>query len=287
MTRGIRYSFFALSALGFLSLLVWGLRGVPPLGHYHGPYGDVLNQVATYERHITDIVTAVNFDYRGFDTLGEEFILFISVMGVTLLLRKEEHANEEDEGAAGGQQSQYAGTGEGSGESGSGGSGSGQFDDHRDKTPERSAPSPSDATRTLTLALVGPIVLFGIYVVVHGQLTPGGGFQGGVILATAPLLVYLAGNFKSFKRIVSHTMVEIADGIGAGGYALIGLAGLAVGGMFLQNVFPLGTTGSVNSAGSVALIDLAVGLEVSSAFVLLLYAFLEETLARLEERENK
>jgi multicomponent Na+:H+ antiporter subunit B len=258
MTPRFRLGFFAISVAGFLALYVWGLRGVPPLGHYKGPYGDVLNQVATHERHVTDIVTAVNFDYRGFDTLGEEFILFISVTGVTLLLRRERHAAQHHS--------------------------DGHADE--DEAAERQVPRPSDATRILAVGLVGPMVLFGLYVVTHGQLTPGGGFQGGVVLATAPLLVYLAGDFKTFKRVISHRLVEASDGIGAGGYALIGVAGMAAGGLFMQNVAPLGTTGNVLSGGTIALIDLAVGLEVAAAFVLLLYAFLEETLERLEARER-
>jgi multicomponent Na+:H+ antiporter subunit B len=276
MTRRARQLFFFISAAAFLALYLWGLRGLPPFGHYRGPYGDVLNQVAVYERHATDVVTAVNFDYRGFDTLGEEFILFISVMGVTLLLRKEgdKDTRESD-------RSRTMDTS----------SGATQLPeerryDARDQLIERRAPAPSDATRVLTLGLVGPVVAFGIYVVTHGQLTPGGGFQGGVILATAPLLVYLAGNWHTFKRITSHRLIEVSDSVGAGGYALVGLVAMAMGSNFLTNVVPLGQTGNVNSSGTIALINLAVGLEVSAAFVLLLYAFLEETLADPEERQT-
>jgi len=63
-------------------------RGLPPDWSLSGPYGDVLNAVAASERHTTDVVSAVNFDYRGFDTLGEESILFAFVVGATLLLRR-------------------------------------------------------------------------------------------------------------------------------------------------------------------------------------------------------
>ena len=52
-----------------------------------GPYGDMINSLAPYERQVTNAVTAVNFDYRGLDTLGEEFILFAAVSGLVLLLR--------------------------------------------------------------------------------------------------------------------------------------------------------------------------------------------------------
>lgn len=269
MSGTARKWLFLVSVLGFVLLYVWGLRGLPPLGHYRGPYGDVLNSVATYERHVTDIVTAVNFDYRGFDTLGEEFILFISVMGVTLLLRKEEHNEGGGRGSQTDEEDEQRQKRQSQSES-----------EQADEAQERSVPPPSDATRVLTLALVGPLVMFGIYVVAHGQLTPGGGFQGGVILATAPLLVYLAGSFHVFKRIISHRLVEVSDAVGAGGYALVGFAAMAYGGQFLQNVLPLGTTGTINSGGTIAVIDLAVGLEVAAGFVLLLNAFLEETLAR-------
>jgi multicomponent Na+:H+ antiporter subunit B len=250
MKRTGRLVFFLLSAAAFTGVYLWGLKGLPAVGHYRGPYGDVLNQVATYERHVTEIVTAVNFDYRGFDTLGEEFILFMSVIGGTVLLRRqseEEKSERKDQDLA-------------------------------DRSPERQAPEPSDATRVLTLGLVGPLVVFGLYIVSHGQLTPGGGFQGGVILATAPLLVYLAGNLKKFKQITSHTLVEVGEAVGAGGYLAIGFAGLVLGGSYLRNVAALGSTGAINSGGTIALISLATGLEVAGGFVLLLYAFLEQTL---------
>ena len=87
MTRRFRIGFFALSAGGLAALLLWAVAGLPDFGHYHHAYGRLLNSVAVGERHATNVVTATVFDYRGFDTLGEEFILFTSVVGVALLLR--------------------------------------------------------------------------------------------------------------------------------------------------------------------------------------------------------
>ena len=245
MNRTERTALFVVAAMLLLAVLVSGMRNLPPVGHYGGPYGNVLNAVAVYERHATDVVTAVNFDYRGFDTLGEEFILFISVTGCVLLLRRRKEEGKDEE---------------------------------RDESFDRSAPSPSDATRVVTLGLVGPLVLFGLYVISHGQLTPGGGFQGGVILATAPLLVYLGGDFETFQRIVSHTLVELGEAGGALAFAAIGFAGWVIGQAFLQNILPLGQTGTIHSSGTILLISLATGLEVAGGFVLLLHAFLEQTL---------
>lgn len=247
MRRNVRLSIFFVAAAGFAALFLAGLRGLPPFEVYIGPYGYVLNAISVPERSITDVVTAVNFDFRGFDTLGEEYILFTSVIGVAALLRRlAGEAEEAEEQTARGR-------------------------------PELQA---SDATRVFTLTLVGMVTLFGIYIVSHGQISPGGGFQGGTILATAPLMVYLAGDFESFRAIASPKLVEPAEAAGAAGYVFIGLAGMAAGYTFLYNIIPQGSPGTVISGGTVALISATVGLEVAAGFVLLLTTFLEEFLRR-------
>lgn len=251
MEKRTRTGIFLIGVAGLAALFLAGLLGLPPLGEYRGPYGDILNAIAVPERHITNVVTGVNFDFRAFDTLGEEYIMFTSVFGALLLLRRLRGEVERKE---------------------------------RDRAPERRIPRTSDAARTFTLGLVGPLTLFGIYLVVHGQLTPGGGFQGGVLLATAPLSVYLAGSFRDFRRVTRRNLVEIAEAAGAAGYAIIGLAALAAGSAFLENFIPQGSPGDVFSGGTIALINLTVGLEVAAGFVVLLNAFLEETLTR-EARE--
>ncbi len=251
MNRNVRYTFFAISAIALLGVSVWALHDMPPFGHYRGPYGDVLNSIGTYERHITDIVTGVNFDFRGFDTLGEESILFMSVIGASLLLRRQESEDKDDEE----QQQAWA-----------------------DESARRDAPRASDATRVTTMGLIGPLVVYGLYVVTHGQLTPGGGFQGGVILATAPLLVYIAGDLKTFKRVTNQVWLEATEAFGIFLYVAIGLLGLVAGRNFLQNVIVLGTTGNINSGGTIPLLNIATGLAVTGGFVQLLYAFLEQTI---------
>ncbi len=231
----------------FVALFLWGLHDAPPLGQYRGPYGDVINSLTVYERHATDAVTAINFDYRGFDTLGEEFILFTSVMGVTLLLRPQ----PDDESRP-----------------------------PRDGAEERTVPPISDAIRVLGLGLVGVMIAFGVYVVTHGQLTPGGGFQGGVLLASIPLMVYLISTYETMCRVAPHWLVEVSEAVGAGGFVLLGFLGMWMGVHFMQNVLPLGQTGSVLSAGTIWAISVTTGLEVSAGFILLQIAFLDETLTR-------
>jgi multicomponent Na+:H+ antiporter subunit B len=244
---------FAGGALGVL--LLWGFSGLPAFGHGTGDYASILNSVSVPERHITDVVTAVNFDYRGFDTLGEEFIFFAAVAGVLVLLRSQ--PNE----------------------------GPGHVED---VATGRHVPQTSDAVRVLGLALVGPTVLFGLYVVTHGHLTPGGGFQGGVVLATGVLLIYLAGEYSHMRSLYPRPVIEGAEAVGAAAFILIGLAGLVgLGGgvAFLDNFLPLGRIGQLPSAGFVPLLNASVGVEIAAGFVLLLMAFLEQTLV-LRERHD-
>jgi multicomponent Na+:H+ antiporter subunit B len=237
MSRGARLGLFAVSGAVLGALLLWGLTGLPAFGDFHGEYGRILNSVAGPERHVTNVVSAVVFDYRGFDTLGEEFILFASVMAVALLLRE---ARDERE---------------------------------RPRDEVR-----SDAVRAVGLALVGPVVVLGLYVVAHGYLTPGGGFQGGVVLAAGLLLLYAAGRYRSYRAASPQTLVDFAEGIGAGGYAAVGIAALVAGAAYLANVVDLGTKGTLAAAGTIPILNAASGLAVAAALILLFHEFLEEVM---------
>jgi multicomponent Na+:H+ antiporter subunit B len=256
MSFRLRRNLFLLGALGFTLLFLWGLNGLPDFGGYKGIYGITLNKVAIAERHVTNLVAAVTFDYRGFDTLGEEFILFAAVIGIAILLRAQrDEAVTPDEV------------------------------DEEAKEESRSAPHTSDAVRVLGLALIGPTVLFGLYVVTHGHLTPGGGFHGGVVLASAALLVYLAGEYVALRRVSPVSVAELAESVGVGGYTAIGFIGLLAGQAFLTNVLPLGTVGQLNSSGTILLANLAVGVAVTGGFSLILEEFLAQTLL-VRERER-
>jgi multicomponent Na+:H+ antiporter subunit B len=245
VSRRARRNLFFAGAVGFAALLLWGLGGLPDFGHYDHPYGLLLNRVAVAETHATNVVAAVTFDYRGFDTLGEEFILFAAVLGTTLLLRAQREEQEEPP---------------------------------EDQAQDRRPPHDSDAVRELCLGLVAPAFLFGLYIATHGHLSPGGGFQGGVILATAPVLMYLGGEYRGLRKLSPETLVEGGEGIGASGYGAVGLIGLWWGTSFLQNVLPAGTSGDLPSSGTILALNLTVALAVAAGFVLLLTEFLEQTL---------
>jgi multicomponent Na+:H+ antiporter subunit B len=251
MSDRVRLRVFLVSALGLGVLLLWGFGGLPDFGHYRGPYGDILNRVAVPETSSTDVVTAVNFGYRGFDTLGEEFILLAAVVGVASLLRtlRAERERSPD-----------------------------------DDAPGRRVPQTSLAVRVVGLGFVAPTVLIGIYIVAHGHQTPGGGFQGGVVLATALLLTYLSSDYMTMRRVGPQALIEAAEGVGAAGFALIAAGGLVGGGAFFQNWLGKGTPGKLLSAGTIPLDNIAVGLAVTGGFAFMLSEFLQQTLVRRRHR---
>src|SRR5436190_19340103 len=94
MSPRARLALFAVAAAGLAPLLVWGLAGLPRFGDYQGRYGRIIARSSVPQRKATDAVGVTTFDYRGIDTLGEEFILLVSVVAVMALLRA--HREESD-----------------------------------------------------------------------------------------------------------------------------------------------------------------------------------------------
>lgn len=245
MTEQSRILMVWIGGAGIAFLLLCGIVNLPEFGQYPGPYGDLINSAAPFERQVTNVVSAVNFDYRALDTLGEEFILFSAVSGVVLLLRgsRGESLNASPQPTKSG----------------------------------RRMEARSEAVSLFSLALVVIINLFGSYMVLHGNLTPGGGFQGGAILGTASMLVYVGNGYRVYRQSTPKKLVELVEAIAAGSYSLIGIGAMIAGRAFLTNVLPLGTRGNLLSGGTIPLINFAVGLEVAAGFALLFIEFLEET----------
>jgi multicomponent Na+:H+ antiporter subunit B len=104
------------------------------------------------------------------------------------------------------------------------------------------------------------LILVGIYIFIHGHLTPGGGFQGGAIIASAFLLMYLGCKEKRIKENVSK-VVEILGGLT---FLVIGIIGLTIGKEFLFNFLPKGEPATLFSAGIIPIIYIAIGLKVGS-----------------------
>jgi multicomponent Na+:H+ antiporter subunit B len=229
-----------------VAFYLWGLLGLPGFGNYPGPYGFIINRVAVGQTNATGVVSAVNFDYRGFDTVGEEFILFAAAAAVAAVLRR--LRGERERPAV-------------------------------DEAADRNVPPTSSAVRMVALMFSGPVVVVGWWLASHAQTNPSGGFQGGVILATAFILIYLSGEFLVFKRFSPVSLTDAVEAIGAGGFAAVGVSAVAMGLPYLTNYLGLGTVpGAVSSSGTIALTSFFVGLEVAAAFILIVGELLDQTL---------
>jgi multicomponent Na+:H+ antiporter subunit B len=246
MTARARRRLFLIAAAGLAAFYLWGLVRLPGFGNYPGPYGDIINRIAEAQTKATGVVSAVNFEYRGFDTVGEEFILFSAAIGVSTVLRRLRDESESPAGA---------------------------------DALDQQSPAPSEAVRQSALLFTGPIVVMGWYLASHAQTSPSGGFQGGIVLATAFILIYLAGQYLVFERFSPVSVTDAVGAVGAGGFAAVGLSAVFLGLPYLSNFLPKGSVpGAVSSSGTIALISFFVGVEVAAAFVLIVSELLEQTL---------
>jgi multicomponent Na+:H+ antiporter subunit B len=244
MSTPWRLALFVL-ALIVLAPAAWHVAmALPPFGAPTEQYGATVNALLTAARHVTNMVAAVNFDVRGFDTLGEESMLVCAVTGAVILLR----------GARGENTTDRAG-----------------------KIPGRAVAPRTDATVLVCRIAATLTLLFGVYMVLHGTVTPGGGFQGGAIAGSSLMLLYLGEGYEGWRRIVRSPALDVLEG--GGTFVFVGAAAvpLMLGYALLENVLPFGTPKDLYSGGLMVVANFAVALSVAGSFGLLLLEFMEET----------
>lgn len=236
-TRTVLY--LASAALAF-AIFMHAAAHLQPFGTFARPYEQYIIRETTPQRHVYNAPTAVNFDYRGFDTLGEENIFFASITGLLFMLlggrAKEPEDIEITERAA---------------------------------TPEKSA-----ALRAFAPALAAFTAAMALNLGAHGSLTPGGGFQGGTVFGSAVACIFCGLGMHGFLRVAHKDGFDAFEALGAMAYAAIGLATAFAGGYFLRNILPFGQTGALVSGGTIYLINAAVFIEIACGFVALAIVFL-------------
>jgi multicomponent Na+:H+ antiporter subunit B len=174
-----------------------------------------------------NIVTAIVVTYRGLDTLGEVTVLFLTATIIGMVLS--------------------------------------QGQKHR--ALQRQLPASGELLTTGSRLLVPLILLFGAYVFINGHLSPGGGFQGGAIIASAALLLLLTDPLKRF----SHRLIATLESVSGLVFISVGVLGLLFASGFLDTRFlPNGTFGSIFSAGAIPIIYSFIGLKVGAEFTSML-----------------
>jgi multicomponent Na+:H+ antiporter subunit B len=168
-----------------------------------------------------NLVASVIVTYRGLDTLGEVTVLFISAAGVGLLVGRREGDTDVAE-------------------------------------PRKSA---SEIVQTAAQLVMPMVFLFGIYVFTNGHLTPGGGFQGGAIIASGIMLLLLAQPHAA----ISRRLIGTTESLSGFSYVVVGVLGVILAGGFLDNrIMALGELGSLFSAGAIPIIYILIGLKVGA-----------------------
>ncbi|HEU5033482.1 MAG TPA: MnhB domain-containing protein [Mycobacteriales bacterium] len=246
MSRTARMWLLGLGLIGVGVCYALAALDLPSFGSTFHPYRDMAVPAAV-AHGAANAVTSIVFDQRGLDTLVEEIILFGSVIGAVALLRPSREEQEH-------------------------------------------GPSPMgrvlEPTRLLGYVMLPTTLVIGVDVVTHGHLTPGGGFQGGVILATGLHLLYVAGSYQALDRLRPVALFEHGEAIGAAGFAILGIAGILTSAAYLTNMLSYGTLGQMFSAGTVPILNAIVGVEVASGVIVLLARFFDQAVLLGHQRES-
>ncbi len=123
------------------------------------------------------------------------------------------------------------------------------------------------------------IQMYGLYIILHGHLSPGGGFAGGMVLGLSMVLFVLVYGAERALKKIPHGTSTVIESLGTAWYAAVGLVGIAKGASFLMNqgaAVPLGTPGRLFSSGLIAVITIGVGVKVASTILTLFMALVEE-----------
>jgi multicomponent Na+:H+ antiporter subunit B len=144
--------------------------------------------------------------------------------------------------------------------------------DHEIKLLSRHPEEMSVLVRTIIRSLLPIVLIFGLYIISYGHLTPGGGFQGGIILVGAVMTFYLAYGYNILLRFGEEEL-ELIEAGAILFFLLLGLLGL-FGRGFLDNLLRGGIPGSLFSGGFIPILNITVGLKVAAGTLFVIVTLL-------------
>lgn len=228
--------------LALTVMLLITVAYLPPVGNANNP---AHNEVAA--KYIEDglqdtgavnIVTGMILDYRAFDTFGESNVLFIATCTVLILMRNDKKQGKD----------------------------SAEEEEKRDSFYE---PKDDRILQTMAKVLVPFIILFGIYVILNGHLSPGGGFSGGAIIGAGLILYLNAFGFEKTERFFTAKTYKWISFSALSFYCIAKSYSFYTGAHHLESGIPLGTPGNILSSGLILPLNICVGLVVACT----MYAF--------------
>ncbi|MGN0772830.1 MAG: hydrogen gas-evolving membrane-bound hydrogenase subunit E [Candidatus Ventricola sp.] len=227
--------------LTMIALLLYTVTTLPAFGDPNHP---INNEVAAryiekglQETGAVNIVTGMILDYRAFDTLGESSVLFTAAMVVLFLLRKDKDSARYS------QLAQYM-----------------EQNPHSDTYYEPK----NDVILQKTATILVPIVLLlGVYIVLNGHLSPGGGFSGGAIMGAGLILYVTAFGFAKMRRFFTYKTYQRIVLVALLTYALSKCYSFFTGANHIESIIPLGTPGAILSSGLILVLNICVGFIVT------------------------
>lgn len=232
--------FSVLLACSVIAVLLLTVMDLPKFGGVDNPAN---NEV--YDRYVQDgleetgavnIVAGMILDYRAFDTLGESHVLFISVCSVLILLRMDYDKKGRLKKSSGIQDEGY------------------------DRKYE---PKNDLVLQGATNVLFPMIVLYGIYVILNGHISAGGGFSGGAIIGAALILYNNAFGFKKTKRFFTYNVFKWVSFVSLTSYALLKTYSFYTGANHIESIISKGTPGAILSSGLILPLNICVGCVVA------------------------
>lgn len=136
--------------------------------------------------------------------------------------------------------------------------------------------------KTVTRVSVWMILLYGIYIIFHGHLSPGGGFAGGVLIALALLNVMLAFGRKFTSDWLNISFLHDVEAASATMFLVIGILGISMGGAFLANFISKGELFALLSAGTILPLNIVIGIKVGMSLFLVVWVLAGSKIAKGE-----
>ena len=227
-------------AISIIAVLLTTVASLPEFGNINNPtnneVADRYIESGLEETGAVNIVAGMILDYRAFDTLGESHVLFLAACSVLILLRMD---YDKD-----GKLSKSSGI----------------KDEGYDREFE---PKNDTILQNFTYVLFPVIVLYGIYVILNGHLSAGGGFSGGAIIGAALILYNNAFGFKKTKRFFTYNTFKWVSFVSLISYALFKTYSFYCGANHIHSIIGLGTPGAIMSSGLILPLNIAVGCVVA------------------------
>ena len=247
VSRGVYCALCVLICVTMIALLMYTVTTLPSFGSPDHPINNEVSaryiEKGLQETGAVNIVTGMILDYRAFDTLGESTVLFTAAMVVLFLLRLDSGSEKYSQLARSMKEAPHADN----------------FYEPR-----------HDAILQMTAKILTPIViLLGIYVVLNGHLSPGGGFSGGAIMGAGLIIYVTAFGFADIRRFFTYKTYQRVVLCALLTYAASKCYSFYTGANGIHSIIPLGTPGAILSSGLILVLNICVGFIVTCT----MYAF--------------